>query len=170
MQDAELLRAREMLTAGGYTLVLVRGDAVEADTERGVKPLLSRLDSGFDYSGYSAADKVVGRAAACLYVLLGIRRLHAEVVSELALEVLSEHGISASYTALTKRIRNRTDTGDCPMESAVRSCRMPAEALSCIRSTLLKMQSSAPKASYISTGDDSPCQDRFDFKGFSRSF
>ena len=142
MQDSDLLRARELLTAGGYTLVLVRGEFVETDTERGVNPLLSRLDGDSDYSGYSAADKVVGRAAAFLYVLLGIRRLHAETVSELALEVLSEHGISVTYTTLAKRIRNRTDTGDCPMESAVRECRQPPEALACIRSVLLRLQSS----------------------------
>ncbi len=140
MPSAELARARSLLAEGRYTLVLVRGDLTETDTARGIEPLLSRLDGGSDYRGYAAADKVVGKAAAFLYVLLGIRELHAETVSELALQVLSAQDISVTYTTLTPRIRNRTATGDCPMETAVLGCTLASEALSSIRTALSELR------------------------------
>ena len=66
------MNARAMLESGGYTCVLCRGDAILTDKRRGVRPLLDLLDSRENFVGYSAADKVVGKAAAFLYQLLGV--------------------------------------------------------------------------------------------------
>ena len=74
----DLNRARALLTEGGYTCVLCRGEVFHTATHRGVKPLVDWLDSGLDLRGFSAADKVVGRATAFLYVLLGVRAVHAQ--------------------------------------------------------------------------------------------
>ena len=51
-------------------------------TERGVKPLLQWLDGENRVKGFSAVDKVVGRAAAFLYVLLEVKEVYAGVMSE----------------------------------------------------------------------------------------
>lgn len=117
MTDLEL--AKEQLIKEGCTCVIRKGDTVYSSTARGVKPLLNLLDSGEDYSGYSTADKVVGKAAAMLYVLLGVSRLHAYVISRKAVEVLACGGIEVTYDTLAERIHNRTNTGFCPMEEAV---------------------------------------------------
>ncbi len=117
MTDLEL--AKEQLIKEDCTAVVRKGDSVYFSKARGVKPLLSLLDSGENYSGYSAADKVVGKAAAMLYVLLGVSRVHAFVISEKALEVLAGNGIEVTYDTLVDRIHNRTNTGFCPMEEAV---------------------------------------------------
>lgn len=77
--DAE--RAMEQLAVGGWTAVLCRDGELFVSRERGVKPLLDWLDSGRDFRGFSAADKVVGKAAAFLYVLLGVREVRAPVMS-----------------------------------------------------------------------------------------
>ena len=69
--NSDLTKAAALLNSGAYTCVLCRGDAVFTGTERGVKPLLGWLDGGVDLNGFSAADRVVGTAAAFLYVLLG---------------------------------------------------------------------------------------------------
>ena len=107
-----------MLSAGN-TCVLQRGEMQESSTKRGVAPLLAWLDSGKNYHDFSAADKVVGKAAAYLYVLLGVKELYANVVSEAAEEVLSKHEIPLFYAEKVPAIRNRTNTGFCPMEQAV---------------------------------------------------
>ena len=65
--------AKELLESGGYTCVITDGDRVLTSTLRGVKPLVQFLESGRDLTGFSAADKVVGRATAYLYVLLGVK-------------------------------------------------------------------------------------------------
>ena len=77
------------------------------------------LNADMGVSNACVADKVVGKAAAFLYELMGINALYAFTISEPALEVLKRAGIYAEYETLVPCIRNRTNTGRCPMESAV---------------------------------------------------
>ena len=115
----------------GLTCILQQGERVLTSTQLGVAPLVAWLDAG--EAGCIAADKVVGRAAAFLYVLLGVRAVFAGVMSEGGRRVLSAHGIHAEYGALCDVIINRAGTGMCPMEEAVRSAVRPEEALALIR-------------------------------------
>ena len=68
----DLKKAIDILNSGQYTCVLCKDNEIHISTERGVKPLLEWLESGIALKGFSAADKVVGKAAAFLYVLLGV--------------------------------------------------------------------------------------------------
>ena len=123
----------------GYTCVLVDGDAVYTSNLRGVKPLIQFLESGTIPPGFSAADKVVGKAAAFLYVLLEVKVLYAAVISAPALELLKSYEIDVSYENMVEMIRNRTDTGYCPMEQATLNISDPKEALRAIKETLQKL-------------------------------
>lgn len=125
--------AKEQLLSGAYTCVIRKNDMVYTSEARGVKPLLAWLDSDIDFSGYSAADKVVGKAAAMLYVLLGVSNVHAVVISTKAKEVLEHHSIGVTYDSLVERIHNRTNTGFCPMEEAVWEIEDLQDALQAIR-------------------------------------
>lgn len=135
----DLQNARRILAEGQFTCVLCRDGDTVTDGRRGVKPLLELLESGKDFSGYSAADKVVGKAAAFLYCLLGVKALHAGVISAPALQVLEKAGITARYDTLVPAIRNRTNTGFCPMETAVWDIDDPARAPEAIRQALQKL-------------------------------
>ncbi len=115
----DLERAKALLKEGNYTCVMVVKTSVFTSEERGIKPLMEILNADVDTSSASAADKVVGKAAAFLYALMGISKLFAYTVSEPALEVLKSAGIEVEYDTLVPAIRNRTNTGYCPMESAV---------------------------------------------------
>ena len=124
-----------LLKREGYTLLLYGESESMHSYERGVAPLLSLLDSGRDVCMMRAVDKVVGRAAAFLYIALGIRELHAMTISESALSLLSEHSIAVGYEALVPKILNRAGNGYCPMESAVLSETDVKEAIKKIRET-----------------------------------
>ena len=128
-------RARSHLESGGYTLVLDDGNLLLTSKARGVAPLLAFLEEGRDLSAFRAVDKVVGKAAAFLYILLGIRFVFAITVSEGALGLLKENGIFVAYDSCVPRIRNREDTGFCPMESAVLNETDPRCALEKIKET-----------------------------------
>lgn len=130
---SDLKKAKEILTTGGYTCVLCHGDLIHTATARGVNPLLDWLDSGLDLRGFSAADKVVGRATAFLYVLLGVREVHALVMSTPAKEALETNGIAASCDREVPGIINRRGDGPCPFEDAVLGIAAPEEALDAIR-------------------------------------
>ena len=113
-----ILRARQTLVDNGYTCVVIKDGFCFTSNQRGVKPLLELIESNADVSGGVAADKVVGKAAAFLYALLGVKELYADVISELALEVLQKNGISVTYGTLVSMIKSRDRKGFCPMEQA----------------------------------------------------
>ena len=137
--NTNLQKARDLLETGEYTCVLHLNDAVYTATERGVKPLLNWLDSGLDLQGFSAADRVVGRATAFLYCLLGAKEVYARVMSRPAMEVLQDAGIAAEAGQLVNGIINRRGTGPCPFEAAVMEISDPTEALAAIRRKMEQM-------------------------------
>ena len=136
-----LEKAKTCLKEGAYTCVLCQGDAVYTSKERGVAPLLAFLESGTSFVGFSAADKVVGRATAFLYVLLGIRCLHANVLSQGAKEVLDQHQIPVAFDSLVPHIINRRGDGICPFEAAVQNTSDPSAALTLIYQTRTSLSS-----------------------------
>ena len=123
-----LTKAKQLLLTGQYTCVLVKDSDVLTSTHRGVRPLVDWLHSDLSVRGYSAADKVVGRATAFLYVLLGVSELYAAVVSQPALDVLELHGISVEYGKCVDNIINRSGDGICPFENAVMNITDPDHA------------------------------------------
>lgn len=133
MKNSELKKAKEIFASGEYTCVLCKGEAVLASTERGIKPLLQWLDGKTDVKGFSAVDRVVGRAAAFLYVLLEVGEVYAGVMSEGAVDVFSKYGIRSGYGVSAKEIMNREGTGICPMEQAVKGIDIPEQALEAVR-------------------------------------
>ena len=134
----DLIRARQLLNTENYTCVLYRDDTIFFDTRRGVRPLLELYRSGQDLRGFSAADKVVGKAAAFLYRLMGIKALYAGVVSTPALAVLRD--IPVEFAVEVPAIQNRTQTGLCPMETAVWDIDDPEKALPAIERTLAQLK------------------------------
>ena len=130
---------RELLDTQGYTCVLRKDDQIHTATERGVKPLVRFLLQGPDLRGCQAADKVVGKATAYLYVLLGAREVYANVMSRSAAQVLQENGVAVSWGTLVENIINRQGTGICPFEEAVLDIHTPREAMKAILAKMEKM-------------------------------
>ncbi len=126
-------KAKQLMQDENYTCVFHNGNDVYTSTRRGVAPLMIRYDSGVDYSSYSAADKVIGRGAAFMYILLGIKRIYVKVISQPSIELLSAHGVDVEYDIIVPAIRNRDNTGFCPIESCVTGIDRPREALVRIR-------------------------------------
>lgn len=86
---------------------------------RGVMPLIDFINKGYDLSGASVADLVVGKAAAMLFIKAGIKDVDTIIISKPALKVLEEHHITVKYEKLVDNIINRDKTGLCPFESLV---------------------------------------------------
>lgn len=133
-------KAKEILVRNGYTCVLYGAGKVYYATQRGVKPLVDFLESGVDFSGFSAADKTVGLGAAHLYVLLGVKSVWAKVMSQAAKTLLQQQGIAVSCDNEVPYIINRKGDGICPVEAAVTGIASSTEALSVIVKTLEHLQ------------------------------
>lgn len=138
MDDLE--RAKELLQTDGCTCALVIGDCEKISRNKGIAPILELTNDGTDKTGGSAADKIVGKAAALLYALMGVKRVYAEVLSEEGKKVLDSRGIAVEYGTLTDKILNRKGDGTCPMEQAVANCSDPMEAREILAATLEKLR------------------------------
>lgn len=130
MTDIE--KAKNLLSESEYTCVLVNQDTVYTCEAKGVSPVVDLLLKKTQLSGFSAADKVVGKAVALLFALGGVTNVYAEILSEQALPVFFEHNIRYSYGKMTNYILNRDGTDSCPMEKAVADINKPEEALEAI--------------------------------------
>jgi zinc transport system ATP-binding protein len=97
------------------SLELRVGDRIVfASAARWLHPLFE-LDAFLAASGIAAAaaelrDKVVGRGSAFLIVRLGIRRVHAVLLSRLGKEVLERAGVALTWDTLVDRIACATES------------------------------------------------------------
>lgn len=136
---SDLEQAKILLEENNYTCVLCKDGQTCTSTERGVKPLLKWVESRQNFKGFCAADRIVGKAAALLYVLLGVHMVFAEVMSEDGIDTLERHGITPLCGTSVKEIRNRMNTGMCPMEEAVKEITDPKEGLYALKKRIEQM-------------------------------
>lgn len=92
-----------------------------------------------DLRGYCAADLIVGKAAAMLFVKAGIAEVYGETMSEAGAEYLKSHGIPYSFGTFTDRIVNRKGDGICPMEQTVADISDPEEGYQALKQKILEL-------------------------------
>ncbi len=127
----DFLKAKKLLI-DDITLVLVKDDQVITSEKRGISFLLSLANEN-KYQGYSAADKIVGKAAAFLYVIMQVENVYGETITKRATEILRQANINVEYKILTENIINRTNTGLCPMELIVLNIEDKEEAFMALK-------------------------------------
>ena len=121
MNDIE--KAKQAVNQRGESLaVFSGGHSLYASKEAGVKPIYLAYTQGYDFTGASGTDKVVGLGAAAFWAALHIACLHAAIISEPALDFLIENEIDVTYDTLVDKIKNRAGDGFCPVETLALSC------------------------------------------------
>ncbi len=135
----EIKKAKELLVSGGHTCVLYKDGQVYTSDLRGVKPLVAWYEADMDFSDFSAADKVVGKATAFLYRMFCVKAVYAGVISRPALAVLKDADIAVEYDELAEHIINRSGDGICPFEAAVLDINDEKVAYTAIREKMKEM-------------------------------
>ena len=128
-------RAVALLRSSDYTIAILTssGEAITS-RERGVATLMRLLAERAEVlRGAVVADKVVGRAAAALFVVGGCRRLHTAVLSRAGEGMLRGSAVEYTYDTLTEAIINRRGDGFCPMEMATSEAQSAAEAYAILK-------------------------------------
>ncbi|MBR1592833.1 MAG: DUF1893 domain-containing protein [Ruminococcus sp.] len=115
MTDIELAKAN----LAGHSICLCKDGRIITDDGRGISPMMKFIAEGKDLNGYAAADLIVGKAAAMLFVIAGIVCVHGNTMSASGRDYLKSHGIPCTYDTLAGRIINRQGTDICPMEKTV---------------------------------------------------
>ena len=128
----------------GHSLVLKTDtDNILVFDGRGISDLMRLLNTSPDIlEGAMLADKVVGKAAAALMILGGIKAVYADTISEPALQLFASvaPGIEVTYENKVEYIINRTKTGWCPMELACKEAQTSEECLEKIKAKLAELK------------------------------
>lgn len=125
MKDIE--KAIEMLK-GNICLAIVNGNTSALSGKPGIAALLDYISESNILMHSSVADKIVGRAAALLFVRAKVKEVYGRTMSKPASEILTKYGIPHSYDTLTDHILNRRGDGKCPMDMAIENIDNPDEA------------------------------------------
>ena len=130
MTDNQRQATIDLLFAERCSCVIRKGDEIRIFRERGVKDLFRLLDEDPAFlDGSFVADKVVGKGAAALMVLGGVKELFADVISRPAHDLLKRARVKVDCTIEVPNISNRAKTGICPVEQACAKCRTAEECL-----------------------------------------
>lgn len=136
-----LHRAKTELFEHDYTMVAIDAEGRSyVSRERGVAPVMGLVRDGVDLTGGVAADRVVGKAAAMLFVLLGAHEVYAHVLSGAAMRYFIEEKMVHVYDRLVPYIVNREGTGRCPLEAATHDLVLPCRAPAVIERTLARLK------------------------------
>ena len=143
--DMTYEEAKKTIGTDGITCIaLKRGADPLISRVRGVRPVLEWIETGKDLQDASVCDTIVGRAAAMMYVLAGVTRVYAKVMSRGGAAELEKAGVAFEAETFTEKIVNRQGTGMCPMEETVLSITDPQEAFCALKAKVSALQSARP--------------------------
>lgn len=113
------LHLKHLLESEGYSCVIQpENGALFTSKKSGIAPLMDFIDNS-KTGVLAAADKVIGKSAALLFVKMGAKCIYGCVMSRHAESVFRSAGEEYSYGQLVPYIVNRQGDGMCPMEETV---------------------------------------------------
>ena len=123
-----------LLHDGNYSCVIANNGITRTFTQRGVADLYDLLvDEPAFLHGALIADKVVGKGAAALMILGGVKELYTDVISTKALKLFEGASVKVSFGKEVPFIWNRDHTGHCPVETLCNDIDSAADIFPLIR-------------------------------------
>lgn len=111
----------EQILHHGQSIALIKDHKViYTDRSRGVMPLLKLLaDQPELLQDAVVVDKIIGKAAAMLLTLGGVKEIHTYMLSRSGKAFLESRGIPVTAQCEIDMIQNRQKDGICPFEKSV---------------------------------------------------
>lgn len=117
-------------------IILKDATIIYTSTKRGVAPLIDFYEQNGIQEHLIVIDRIVGKAAALLAVLIGAKTISTPIISRDAYQFLLQYDIDVQYIQIVDYIINRDHTGRCPIESSVLTINNPEEGYTKIKHTL----------------------------------
>lgn len=108
----------EMLNEQGLSLLVYNNEKLTTHDNRGIEDLLELTSTQPErLKGAIVADKIIGKAAASLMTACGVVEVHTNVICTPARKIFEKAGIKIFATKEVPMIRNRENSGMCPMDT-----------------------------------------------------
>lgn len=132
----------EVLKLGNYSCVIKNRGRMKTFAQRGIAELYDLyINEKVLLKGATVADKSIGKAAAGLMVLAGVKQVSVQTISTPALSIFRKNGIAVDFENEVPVIINRTQTDWCPMEKLCYYDDSLVSMLSKIRHFVLNLRS-----------------------------
>ena len=130
MENQDLELAKSKLMKEGLSLVIVKNGKIIFETNKqGISGFLQAIEKqDKNLVAASAADKIVGVAAAMLCVYAGLSSMFALTISAAGIKVLEDNNIGCVFERKVSNILNRSKTDVCPFEKLAMSSGSSDEA------------------------------------------
>jgi hypothetical protein len=147
VKNEDLEFAKLKLVNEDLSLVMVKKGKVIFETKKqGIGGFLQAIEKlNKSLVAASAADKVVGVAAAMLCVYSGVVSVFALTVSEEGLKVLEDNNISCKFEKKVSNILNRDKSDVCPFEKLAMASGSSDEAYVKLKSLASEMMRKSGK-------------------------
>ena len=130
MENQDLELAKSKLMKEDLSLVIVKNGKIIFETNKqGISGFLQAIEKqDKNLVAASAADKIVGVAAAMLCVYAGLSSMFALTISAAGIKVLEDNNIGCVFERKVSNILNRSKTDVCPFEKLAMSSGSSDEA------------------------------------------
>lgn len=119
----------QLLKEGNHSLVVANG-YIRTFNKRGILDLYNILKEEPEFlQDAEIADKIVGKGAAAIMIVGGVKSLSTYVISTPALELLRKSSVKTEYIMEVDNIINRNGDGICPVEQLCMDCVTAKECL-----------------------------------------
>jgi len=147
MKNQDLELAKLKLIEENLSLVIVKKGKVIFETKKqgisGFLQAIEKLDKNLVAA--SAADKIVGVAAAMLCVYAGVASVFALTISEEGIRVLEDNNIAHLFEKKVSNILNRNKNDVCPFEKRAMDAGSSDEAYVKLKSLASEMMKKSAK-------------------------
>lgn len=137
--STDLKLAKNKLIQKNLRLVIVKNGKVLFETKsHGIYDLLKAINKlQNDIKDSSVADRIVGRAAALLFVFSGVQAVFAVTASDGGIEVLRKNSVFCEYEKRVTNVLNLKKTDVCPFEKLVAKLSNPEKAYKMLKAQCL---------------------------------
>ncbi len=124
----------DMLNEQGLSLLVYNHGELTTHANRGIQDLLQLISEQPErLNGAVAADKVIGKSAAAIMIVGGVKEVHTNLICTPARELFEKEGILVFATEEVPMILNRDKSGMCPMDTQIANIESIDECVAVLR-------------------------------------
>jgi hypothetical protein len=132
--------AKQKIKDGGANFIIIKQNEIVCQkSDSGIGGALSVLEGGGLFSDSFVVDKIVGKAAAVVFVLGGVAGVYGLMMSGAAKAFLEHNNVACDCERLISLIQNKAGA-PCPIEQSVLEIDDPTAALNAIKATLAALR------------------------------
>ncbi|MBQ3029342.1 MAG: DUF1893 domain-containing protein [Lachnospiraceae bacterium] len=138
--ESAIRSAINLISEGTASCVVLKDNTiVKTQCDRGIGPVIRLYESGILKDAF-VVDKIIGKAAAMVMTLGGVKGCYGVTMSASAVAWLKAHQVSVQYETCVEAIINRKGDGICPMEQTVKEIEDEETALVALKEKIAELR------------------------------